>query len=618
MFAKVILYNFLILASLSAGNKTIHSIVNPMNSGEKIIRIRIGNGYAPAKIFWRLHMDENQLEESKKESEKYRSEGMMTSMSLMMWGNVYGREDQNNSWHSPWVNWLSERQELWGYSSNGKPHHQGQTSFSGWVSPAVPMPEKDWPEGVKNATFGDWCGVEVGDFCARTGINVVSLADYYDGIPHGSVWKYDYNSRTLQAFADEYTITLPAQSVPELADFIARNYINEFSDFMNAAYAKQFARMAEVYKQQTNDDLIIYFQTAVHGVAKNRERGCDFRIWKKYAPDVQFMPRIELQADPGRGMKHLGYCGPKPAIFAGRDPEMIMGVQISAPEKVDPLAYNPKDSFWKTIDANCKNRLKLNLDSVEEKELFGYRFLKQHWFGIWWSHCLRMDGNVSRALSFWEGNYRNNGKPPEAIYEVIQNHHPVRPFGPGVYWSVNIEKALEKQGKTSRFDWDISELVEKGICPVYGISDITLPLLNKENAPSSFISAHLDLIPADERKLLEKIAPLVDYRTSPENIPSPIRFSDGATGFAFFNQDESLIVVAARPSSQWKDEVEGTITVTLEGLENGRHKIRPLIDGGKQMTLNVRNGTGTFTFHLDKYDCNVFEIQGVSLSSSQI
>ncbi|HEV7299844.1 MAG TPA: hypothetical protein VGN72_10800 [Tepidisphaeraceae bacterium] len=599
-FLGVVLATSVAGNALGADAPPIADALRPLNIEEVSSPGEMRSGYAWQKVFWENY-DPKALADAKRRNLGKRGETPYVDAGLMQWvGAFYGQAQKEaaakpDDWAADFVKWIDAR-----------PHYQarranGELVARGWVSPAMPLDEQDWPEGVKNATFADWSAARLTDFSSRGGFNAFSLADGWNGIPNGDAFVADFNPRVVAAFAEKNGLSIPTGSVEEQAAYIRQHHMTLWVDYMANSWATWMQRMIDLHAQKTDgEQLLFIFQTAHNAIAADRSRGMDLRLLTEKIGQAHILPRIELQAEPERGLKDISIATPRMALFAAREPDLLAGVQISSPERdPNPVTYHKGEKMSTAID----KRSGLTFASDEERSEFMYKFTKQHWLGVMWAHVATRDGDVRRAAASWHGNHGNKGRAPKNVNDLVMARVPSAPFGPAVYWSVAIEKALEEDAKTSRFDFDIQKFADRGYTPAFGVSDVALD--NMKVAPSAFISSHLDLIPAEERKQIEAIAPLLDYEKA-DRVPMPMRV-EGATGFGFVDQNGKTILVVARPQSQWKDRVSGDITIQFEGVADGNYTARELIDGNETLSFVVSNGRGSVTLPLEHWDSRVFE-----------
>ncbi len=595
--AVLMIFAVLCRPSLAAAPNPIH----PVNIGEITTRGQLGSGFGWNKVLWDLSYTPEEVKKAQAVNEKAKERGLVVDAGLMQWVGASYEDARKRSgqeaWAKGYVDWIDAREP---YLARRR---DGSLVVKGWVSPAMPLNEKDWPAGVKNATFADWTAERLTDFTRAAGINGFSLADGWNGLPDVTALEQDFNPRVMAAFAEKHRLSLPDGTLQERAEYIREHYPSEWTDYMNAAWGHWMGRLVDLHRRKTGgEDLLIVFQTAHQGVGYDRGRGVDHRWLLRYADPRHFLGRIELQAEPQRSLKQMALAAPRMALFAAREPSFPTAVQISSPQNgVDPIRYDPKEIMSQAIDKRS------GIDFADEagKSLFMYRFVKQHWFGVMWAHCATRDGGLRRAVMSWSGNHSNQGRAPKAVYDLVQARYPAAPFGPALYYSVSVEKSLEKEQKYWRFDWDIEKFAAQGFVPVYAVSDTAIDRL--KFAPTAFISDEIDRISPEERKKVEAIAPLYDHNVGIDKIPLPVRVQ-GATGFAFVDQNKKTVIVAARPMSQWKDRIRGEVTVEFSGIKDGVYRARDLIDYDKEFTITVKGGKGAFSFPLERSgDCRVFE-----------
>lgn len=574
----------------------------PVNDSYFTQAAAAGSGFAWLKVMWDRAGDTEHWAKARAANERMKRGGYHAQAGLMHWINglddiLAAQKQRDRAWARAAYDWLTAREHYWALKRDGT------VSAWGWISPAMPLDEADWPEGVADATFADWTAARITNYTAAAGVNALSLADAWNGLPHGATTVQDFNPRVVDAFVAKTGLDVPSGSVAERADHIRQHHINAWTNFHNDAWAHWLERLVALHREKTGEELLLVYQAAHHGVATDRKRGFDHRVLAERVGGDHLIARIELQGEAGRTLKDMAVAAPKMALFAARQPSVSTGVQIAAPSRVDPLEFTPEVHG---LSQGILRRSDIDFANEDEQLEALYQFTKQHWLGVMWAHNATAGGGLRRSAMFWQGNYQNRGRPPEAIGELVLAHVPTAPFGPAMYFSTSIEKHYERLLKGRwNFDWHVQAFSGvTGYTPVYAVSDAA-PLGSLQYKPTFWITDHVQEMPVEERRALEAVAPVYDFDEQAQVMPLPFKV-EGATGFAFIDQDAQTVVVIARPLTQWADRTAGPVTLRFQGIPDGTYTLQETLDGDETLTLNVRNGQGHIRIHLDRWGCRVF------------
>jgi hypothetical protein len=205
----------------------------------------------------------------------------------------------------------------------------------------------------------------------------------------------------------------------------------------------------------------------------------------------------------------------------------------------------------------------------------------------------------------------------------------VKPFGPAFYYSVPVERKFEnvfpatnklyplvnRDGYGSGFGY-AQQAMHAGVPVGYYVGDEALDSVKPENYPTAWLTSNTDSMPAEELAKLNSIAPVHDLAKVKDwtTIPSPIKFSAGACGFAFQDQhDESIILIWRQGRGpDGKDEsVAGntsmSCTVNFSTIKDGTYSVEDLFDNTIKYPVTIENGSGSFNFTLERWDCRAFK-----------
>ncbi len=246
--------------------------------------------------------------------------------------------------------------------------------------------------------------------------------------------------------------------------------------------------------------------------------------------------------------------------------------------------------------------------------------LKQHWLAVGFWHIANTDGTVRRGVCEFMRHYWDGGKEPREAVELVRKHIPTRPFGPALYYSRAVELSYEKDypatGKLYPLGDRAYAAQQSGIPIGYSVSDIALDSLIRkpENHPSAWLTTGIDRMPKAELEKLKRIAPVHDLGSlDRDRLATPIRFSKGACGYAFRDQQNKTIILVwrqGRPPGSKSEADHGRTpvdcTVSFSNLQDGQYRITDMLDEELSASVKAANGTGRFFFTLDRWDCRVF------------
>ena len=523
-----------------------------------------------------------------------------------------------------------------GGANYGKFHNDGEEAFAAWVntreryfamdhqgnmpaigqafiSPMMPLDQADWPNGIPNATYGDFMAYNFANFLIHTGARGMFLSDYLDGLPG---YDMDYNPRVLASFTAKTGLVIQGNTVPDKAAFIKSNYYKQWNDFKCQAYAHTYGSVARRFKQATGKSAFIGMQGA------GRFNGQDVNMLEdSIVAGGGILVKInELQGDGQRELHSISSGLTSTLDLTSALPNSWIGVQMSA-SKALPVALDQEDI---TVPAALSTEFELEYFTgpwtgsvarmtmpIGDRLEFINKYLKGHWLTVAWAHIANTDGTVRRAIQFYHPNYNQQGLVPTDIEDKMNSIYPVRPFGNAFYYS---------RGTTNNFETKFSESWRpsfsasgSGAVPVgYGFSTAAIDGFAKhpENRPTAIITSDLDQMPAAELAKLKAIAPVYDAKDA-SRIPSPIQFSGDVNGYAFVDQNGRTIIVAFREnSSRYKMHLKGigdiTCKISFNGVQNGTYSMTDLHDNTKTYMLTVAKGIGTVDVPMSRWETRAF------------
>ena len=578
-----------------------------------------GQELAPQLWFW----EEVPAYQEKKETinrvaAEHEAEGVVPTTGLQLWTNTFkesqpGGKFADKEGHEAWVKWIEARSELLGVNKNGD-------NFGwGYVSPLVPLDPKDFPEDFEGevAYYADWQAERLGRLAAFAGIDGFGFSDFFDSHPHSGIANY-FNARIIEDFESRMDITLSSGTLTEQADEIRSQHYQEWIDYFVDRWAYNWEALVREISEHTGEEPWLVNQTSFTPATMRRKGAVDARaIMEDVSPDnLLFL----VQSIQGFMIKEL----PLPesiesvniGLFAAREPEARYGQIITSSES----------RYWDTVD-------KLWSGLTEEaREELGWKRLKRTWLESGLTHVATRQGDVRRAAETWQRSYHDNGETKESWVNLLRDIEPTRPFGPAVYYSVPIERAVEKRAGadsnqlTSSYLGEhlqpVTDIKEAGVPFNYYVSDAALNELQDDFQPSAWIvpdryQGGEDILPETERAALEEIAPRLSEEEA-KTFDHPLSFSTSQkgrtiTGFGFYDQNDRLIVVASdRIQFDESNSNLGSVKATINlDLPEGKYTARELLTS-QEMDFDVASGSGEFHATIGRWDTKVFAITPVS------
>ncbi len=565
-----------------------------------------GHGLGPELTMWEFtnRADAGWARNNRRQVEAALARGIRPIHGLVRWGTEYkeglpGGKLHDKPPYREWALWHQKREAFFVRTASGEVFRPDW----GVISPPMPLDEKDWPPGVKDATYGDWLVYKLAGLYEQTGLVGSFAADFYDCLPHFDCGTGDFHPRVVDAFAKWAKVSVPPGSVPERAAYIKKNLMHEWISFFSDAYGRLWGNIARAVKQKTGRTGFVSMQ-GTHNAYYNRWIGRDVRLLEKYIVKEgggKGLRIVELQGDEGRPLFGVSLGYGFMLDFACPAPDLWVGAQMNCPDH---------KAFRASLDRTFRG-------DAAAREEFARQYIKGHWLSVAWAHMADRDGSVRRAVQVFHRQYWDAGKVPEDVQRAMLDVCPARPFGPAYYFSANVAYALERQGRRFDVERAKSALVDRGIPVGWAASDVTLPGLLKrpENRPSAFLIPCLRLMPPEERARLEALAPVFDLEEAarrPEAVPSPIRFSQDVCGYGFFDREGRLVILAWRPSGGYGADVaelgntEVSATVTISGLPEGKYSATDVLDPKASVSWTVSGRTGAFSFPMGRWEVRAF------------
>jgi len=500
-----------------------------------------------------------------------------------------------------WCEWKQARPQYWLRDKNNK--LSSEDYYTDTISAVMPYDAKDWPEDVTNGTRVDWDLEKLVSFAMATGATGYFAADKYDlGWAHFQhTTDCDFNPRIIEAFGKKLGITIPGNSVPEQSDFIRKHHFVAWTDYICQGIAKRHTSLQPRLKALGVEHPMVAFQVD-YPIAYHRIKGLDYRMLAERAQWGEILKRVELQGDGLRDLLPKGEACNDFGLFACLAPDMMFGAQMNA-DHVE---------FWRSLDRVWKGE--------DHKNEYGHKYLRQQWLAVGWWHIAKTDGTVRRGVCEMMRHYWDGGIAPEQAAKLMRAHVPTHPFGLAFYYSRPIELLYEKDYPVTGELYPLGNKAyvaqQRGLPVGYSVSDIALDglLAHKENHPAGWLTIGVDQMATEELKKLRRIAPVYDIdNNNLETIPSRIHFSQGASGYAFRDQnDETVILVwrQGRPAVSKNEANFGstkiTCTVSFDDVPDGTFWVRDLFDEDNTDSIIISQGNGSYSFDLDRWDCQAF------------
>ena len=519
--------------------------------------------------------------------------------------------------HKAWVNWIEDRPQYLGADHTGQSLPKAYRSWGGdwgYISPLVPLQSSDYPEHYtgNKAYYADWIADKLGTLAGFTGARCYRFSDFYDSHPHIPIKDY-FNARIIQDFQQRTNISLSATTLSEQAKEIRTKHLDAWSDFWSDRWAYGWAAIAREIKRNTGKEPWLQIQNSF-SVAGQHSRAFDARAIVEHmsANHILFLVQTVQHLHSDRISLPESYASATLGTYAAREPNARYGHMLEASH----------EEFWEPVAATWPE-----LSTTTQEEL-GWKRLKRVWLESGWTHVATRQGTVRRAVEAFQRHYWDKGTIDEAWLSLIQDIYPARPFGPAMYYSVNLERIYEQRIAQENRNHLNDAYLGKNLTPVtnlreaglpfnYYVSDAALPNLKPDFRPTAWLVPdryinNQDKLPANERQVLESIAPILDAEQAKAH--SPLRFSTTQTdrtitGFGFFDQHGRLIIMAGDQiklgeSNNALNAVQATITLDLP---DGQYTAKELFTN-KVVNFTVREGTGTFTTTLDRWDTQVFAV----------
>jgi hypothetical protein len=578
----------------------------------------------PGNLFWEsgsFFTDPSQTAMALQSANAIAQKGIVPFGGAQLWEQTYILSQPVTSFSSPpswvnaqyanqrefaaWVQWVEARPQLEDLAYDGgtmPPYFRSFGGSWGHISPLTPLDAADWPAGISNATFGDWYAYKWGQTAAKSGAYGIALSDFSDSQPHFSTQWHDFNPRIVASFEAYLGRAVPGSTIQSAYAWIAANAFNQWTDFTAQGYANFYAALARQLAQNTGHESLVIDQNDFWpGVL--RLRGIDPRILLATVPTANIVFEWNTHTlEAGRGGAPAIYAIGQAVLGAAREPNARIGANLSSN---DPDFWGGVAQYWSDLSAS---------DQQER----GLKELKRLWLEAGWSEVADRSGSPRRALAYVQRDYFDTGTIDSSVSSAIQSIIPVKPFGPALYYSVSIERQVEKiigaAGAQESAAYlnpnDLVALKNAGAAVGYYVSDAALSALQTGAQPSAWVvldraspSDGSDLLPATELQALQAIAPVVSSASALASLPNqPLSYVAGLTGIGFYDQNGRLVVTATNLGDA---SIDGTIT--LRTLADGAWSATDLFSG--QVTdFSIAQGQGVLPVSLSRWDTTALAI----------
>ncbi|MEM6332659.1 MAG: hypothetical protein AAF823_04900 [Planctomycetota bacterium] len=596
----------------------------PVIHTQFFVRNRGDGGRIPRQLFWEHSFLANLVDEARAANDASREQGLTPTMGLMMWSDAYhtaepgaGRDFSDDAAYNAYWRWNHERQHYFARRPNGRVWSRRYTETGepkdAWITPSRPLDPRDQTSDV--ATYGDWYAQRIAERAAAIGVRGVLLADHADQIAHGNAFDQDFSDEIVADFQRWSEIDLIGASTTERADEILAEHAPLWTDYLSDVYGAWWLDMVRRINQETGDaDAMILMQK--HAYPHWSRISAADAIWMRKNADAaeQIAYHVESWSMPsprggaiGNG-EISGYVGQVGAHLS-REPDITRGVFVPVTEFAEYPGLGKAtgiDHYW-AIDA-AERQLSLDVTDDEKTEM-QKKIQLGAWLALGWAHLATHDGRVERAAMYFFTHRNRFENPYEAFESAIRPISPKRPVGPAFYYSTSTERAFERRGELWNPLEKLPGFAKRGedghAMLAYFVSDRTLESLKPSSYPTAWVVDHLDTISAEERSRLEAIAPVYAL-DDPAGLPAsamPVRFRGDATGFAFADEEDRLVIYVTRDHVINSEDIEAEVVLT--GLPDGQHTARDVISG-EELAFTVVDGEATMKIALPRWSSRGF------------
>ena len=469
----------------------------------------------------------------------------------------------------------------------------------GHISPGTPLNPSDCPPDMTSGcVYSDLYAYQWAKTSKLTGSYGLTLADFNDSEPANPSTYQNFNPSLVALFAKQYGYSNPQPS------WIIQTAYSNWNDFISNTYAHFFNQLVSRINQATG------YQALIIGAGDTspgwrRCVGTDNRIIAKGMNPKNYLTHFDSQSI------QVGRQGPVQAppnqelspivLSAAREPLIRNGIILEA----DDAAYwSAISTFYPSLNAN------------DQKEV-GYKLLKRIWIWIENAHILDRSGNVRRAIAYASRDYWDTGTIDTIpnLTKVLKDIIPARPFGPALYYSTSVERAVESQtNQTGQLPTTymlpnvLQQFLDQGAPIGFYVSDASLAKLKKQDAPSAWVVLNAgSMLPSPELAELSKTAPVVTNISDLNSLPNqPLTLPPWISGFAFYKDNGHLVLILTNTSTlPDSTSNSGQITLNLLDFPDGSYSLKELFSNSKA-AINVSKGHAQFQVNISRWDTQVF------------
>jgi hypothetical protein len=510
--------------------------------------------------------------------------------------------------YQAWVAWVHARPNLEAVANDGGtvgPDFRPWEGTWGYISFPMPLAKGDCQTiGMTKCTYGDWYAYRWAQTSALSGAYGVVLSDGSNMQMSQPSWVYDFNPLLVSAFAKTNGLTITGTTAQQSAT-IVNNYMPMWNDYLANGYNAFYAAMAKDISSATGKQSLVVGGCS-NSPGLDRFYALDWREFHKNGATYPWVKNLLVVCDnitiePDRDGDNITEGMGGSVINAAREPGIRFGAYLSANDS----------TYWAAVA-----QFNPTLDAADQQE-WGLKQLKRQWLDFAWAQVGTRQGDARRALAFAWRDHWDAGTVDATTTQLIQTINPVRPFGFALYYSVNVERAVEQtlcaNGSCNALGsayLQVDDLLalRQAVPLNYFVSDASLPTLRPSAYPAGWIVLDAgNKLPQSELAMLNKIAPVFTSAAEAQAYANaPLAFTGGLTGTSFIDQNDRIIITVTNPSTAAN---AGTIngSIVLRGLPNGNFTLTDLY-ANTTTPVTVTGGTATIPVSVTRWDTLAFAL----------
>lgn len=580
-------------------------------------------GRVPEQLFWRDSRLVEKVDTAREANRRSIAEGIKPLFGLMMWGGVYydsepgsGRQHSDKPAYNAYWRWNHERRHYFARRADGRTwsrnYAEDGTAKEAWITPSRPLDPGDRSADI--TTFGDWYAQRIAERAAAIDARGVLLADYADQMPHSTALDQDFSEPIVADFERWSGIDVPGDDPASWAAAIRRDHLSAWIDYLSDAYGRWWLDMARRIEDATGGEAVTAMQK--HSFPHSSRYHAADLIWmRKHAErPSQIAYHVETWSPPsprggaigdGEISAYVGQLG----THLCREPDIVRGAFVPTTGHVRyPGGDRARgtDHFRMIDHADRIYSLSLSADQKTEMQ---DAIQRGAWMALGWTHLAARSGRVERAAMYFFTHWSKDENPYDLFHEVIQPIAPTRPYGPAFYYSTSTERAFERRQEMWNPLPRIADAAKRGddghVMLAYFVSDQTLPTLDEDARPTAWVVDEPETLADDERRMLEAVAPIHDIHAA-DPLPTaalPIRFFGDATGFAFVDQRDRVIVFVTRDHVLSDQAIVAEIR--FRDVPDGEYRAVDL-ETGQEIGFRVAGGEGVLQVPLERWSSRAF------------